>query len=215
MVVQTPYEGEYVSENTDNEERREFVRTDSNLRFSMIPIHGDIELQDAITDIMSEPPEGSMEWFDIEIDPVQRRIIESVHQLSYAIEELGNKIDHLVDKTEGRKTKTEKALRLPMIELSGGGFRFRTSDPPAESSLHWVCIEFSRFPLVTARCIARAAWVRPLPKPAPSRVSGQPAATHDVGMAIQYIRESDRERIIHAVFRYQRESLRARKQQQS
>jgi hypothetical protein len=192
-------------------ERREFVRVDCDLRFSMAPLRDEQQVEEAVSKIAFEPLDARVEAMEVDPDSDQAIVLQAISQLMSTVEELTRKVDRLVEKMEREGGEEVENIRLPLRNISGGGFHYYTHQPPNAGDLFEVAIEISQFPAITARCVVVVKWVRPLAEPMPPQAPGAPPATHQVGMEINHIREVDRDRIIRAVFRAQREQLRARK----
>ena len=197
-----------------DEERREYVRVDCDLRFSMTPLREQKQIEEAISRIAFELPDARLEAMQAAPDSDQAIVLQAISQVMSSVEELSRKVDRLLEKQEREGGERSEVIRLPLRNISGGGFHFFTHQPPQAGDLFEVAIQISQFPAATARCVAEVKWVRTLDEPAEPQTPGAPPATHQVGMEICHIREVDRDRIIRAVFRAQREQLRARKAEQ-
>jgi hypothetical protein len=193
-------------------ERRELVRASSSLRFSMERLRHEDDLQDAIGEMASESPEPLFEGLDRESDPIQLRMLELLHRMTVSLDDLCRRIDAMGARMDGKSVEGIERERHTLIDLSGGGFSYLTRVAPNQGEMYRVSIELSSLASMAVFCVTEVKWVHPLEESERNMRPWASDETRRVGMEITHIRESDRERIIGAVFRAQRQSLRARKQ---
>jgi len=194
-------------------ERREYVRVNSSLRFTMERLESELDVEEAIAEIMSEPAESPLDEVSVEENSAEARIIESLKQIMEVVEDTARKVDILLAAAEGRPMPKRETIRLPLHNLSGGGFSFYHRDALRLGDLYRISVELSRMPPAFANFVAEIKWAIKIEDRDVFKADGAPEA-YEVGMEVRHIRESERERIIRTVFRIQREELRARRESQ-
>ncbi len=167
--------------------------------------------ESAVTEIFSGTTDASGLSVTGEIDPVSAHILDLLGQIVGMIDDVRRKVDRLTEYAEGRSVSERLVKRYSMFNLSGGGFSLFCDDMLREKDDYRVSIELSSTPLTLAHCLAQVRWCQKTDLRHVPEILKDDPPQFEAGLEITHIREADRERVIHAVFKLQREDLRARR----
>jgi len=188
-------------------EKRSYVRVKCSLPFYYKIIQpGQVEL--AAREIMelpgdlAEPHEDSAKAILLSAQS-EDKANQQFDNLFKMMQQIDTKLDHLISLFEGEKNEHTGKTMLTLHDLSGSGFSFHSPETLKVGQFLKVAMSFSRFPndLITfLGQVCRSDHV----EYTELNVEGK----HLIAGTIVHIREDDRERIIHYVFKVQRKLLR-------
>jgi c-di-GMP-binding flagellar brake protein YcgR len=122
------------------------------------------------------------------------------------LSDLSEQVAHLVALQEGRASHVAPDLRCRVINISGAGLAFECQEALAPGTMLRMTFDLQRFPYRSILCLGDV--VRRQSRPA----DASPTTPHLIFAHFTHIREEDRDRIIHYVFKMQRRMLRSRRQ---
>jgi len=194
----------------DARERRDHMRVGSSLIFRHRTL-SDAEYAALAQRVLSQPLEYLEENPDNERstggDEVWDRLDNVLANFYQMIRDLSDKVDHLITLQEGGEPARRRDATSRVVNISGSGLAFESDEAlPAGAKLR-MAFDLSRYPYREIVCLGEV--VRACTHPDPPLGT----ARHTMSVDFTHIREEDRDRIIHYVFRMQRRMLRNRRQQ--
>lgn len=188
-------------------ERRSHMRVDSSLLFRLRPLtEGDYaELAARVLaqplEYLEDSAEAEATLPASEVWDRMETVLSSFHRM---LREISDRLDHLTALVEGHGQAPPAERQACVINISGAGLAFESTEPFAPGQKLWMTFDLSRFPYRTIQCLGEVTRAEARPDPPPG------IAPHLVYVAFTHIREEDRDQIIRHVFRMQRRMLRHR-----
>jgi hypothetical protein len=189
-------------------ERRGHTRVDSSLLFRhrRLTAAEGVEMSTKLlmhaADYLEEESEVDLGGEDETWDRLEV-VFSSFHRM---LRDLTDRVDHLTAIQEGRSSTPPLDRTCRVINISGGGLAFEHTEPYAAGTPLRLSFDISRYPYRSILCLGEV--VRTESRPC----AGLTVPSHLVYVRFTQIREEDRDRIIHYVFRMQRRMLRSRRE---
>jgi hypothetical protein len=191
-------------------ERRDHMRVDSSLIFRHRTL-SDAEYAALAPRILSQPLEYLEDGADNERstggDEVWDRLDNVLANFYQMLRDLSDKVEHVIALQEGNEPVRRLDATSRVINISGSGLAFESADKIPVGAKLRMAFDLSRYPYREIICLGQVVRQTTHPNPSPD------TPPHTVSVDFTHIREEDRDRIIHYVFRMQRRMLRNRRGQ--
>jgi hypothetical protein len=187
-------------------ERRSHLRVDSSLFFRHRPL-SEAEFNDLIPRVISQPLEYLEDAVEADVvsgDENWERLETVFSNFHRMLREIADQVDRLIAVQEGRSVTAPHDRTSIVVNISGAGIAFEASEIYALGTKLRMVFDLSRYPYRSILCLGEVVRVDSRPSPPPG------VAPHLIYVGFTHIREEDRDRIIHYVFKMQRRMLRRR-----